>query len=262
MLLVVGAVIGFWYFAVREPATKTTSRQPAQTSRQTVAVPVETPKKGTLKVFTPQQFRDLYDNFAYPNTEMIGDKTPITGSETADEHIRAIAAGRGYELRSAPVHNVFVEVVPGARLQQRAAQPWLDMQAAAQKDGLNLGLSAAYRSADEQMDIFVSRLRQAGVNLTQAATGGYDLQIGRVLETTALPGYSRHHTGYTIDITCNNTAQTSFASSPCFTWLSTDNYKNAKTYGWIPSYPEGTSQQGPEPEAWEYVWVGLGAVTD
>jgi LAS superfamily LD-carboxypeptidase LdcB len=42
--------------------------------------------------------------------------------------------------------------------------------------------------------------------------------------------------------------------------MSKDNYLQAKKYGWIPSYPEGAQQQGPEPEAWEYVWVGTASL--
>jgi len=29
-----------------------------------------------------------------------------------------------------------------------------------------------------------------------------------------------------------------------------------KRFGFIPSYPENSGKQGPEPEPWEYVWVG------
>jgi LAS superfamily LD-carboxypeptidase LdcB len=47
-----------------------------------------------------------------------------------------------------------------------------------------------------------------------------------------------------------------FEQSVCFGWLSKGNYKNAKSNGWIPSYPDGAKKQGPDPESWEYVWVG------
>lgn len=212
--------------------------------------------KGTLKTYTPQEFRDLYNSFAYPNTERISEKTPITGNEEADDHIRTMAAARGYTLRSAPVTDVFQEVAPGMQLQQKAVQPWLDMRAAAKKDNIALDISAAYRSAEEQTRLFTSRIFLDGINIKNIPTGVYDRQIAAVLQTTAVPGYSRHHTGYTVDITCTQNPSVSFIATNCFRWLSADNYKNAKTYGWIPSYPEGTGMQGPEPEAWEYVWVG------
>lgn len=213
-------------------------------------------KKGVLKKFTPQQFRDLYNNFAYPNTEKISDSTPITGNQALDERIRSIAVQRGYALRSAPVTNAFLQVAPDMLLQQRAAQPWLDMQEAANKEGLVMELSAAYRSADEQKQIFLSRFTVRSAKANRVAAGSFDKEITSTLATTAPPGYSRHHTGYTIDIICDNNINLIFERTDCFRWLSADNYKNAKTYGWIPSYPEGTGLQGPEPESWEYVWVG------
>jgi LAS superfamily LD-carboxypeptidase LdcB len=94
------------------------------------------------------------------------------------------------------------------------------------------------------------------------ASGRYDAQVSQVLAMTAIPGYSRHHTGYTVDIACKNNPNASFVYTVCFQWLNADNYKNAKTYGWIPSYPDGAGQQGPDREPWEYVWVGVDAVTE
>src|SRR5690606_25521512 len=35
------------------------------------------------------------------------------------------------------------------------------------------------------------------------------------------------------------------------------NYANAKRFGFIPSYPPDGGKQGPEPEPWEFVWVGV-----
>lgn len=107
-----------------------------------------------------------------------------------------------------------------------------------------------------QRQLFLSRLRASGVSTAQIANGQADSQIVTVLSQAAIPGYSRHHTGYTVDFVCANGTQT-FETTTCFKWLSADNYLNAKKYGWIPSYPDGANQQGPEPEPWEYVWVGV-----
>lgn len=219
-------------------------------------------KKGVLKTFSPDQFKDLYNNFSYPNTAPINEHTPITGDLQADARIRQVAVQRGYQLRSAPVADTFQDVGKGYKLQQPAAKPWLDMLAAARKDGLGLGLTAAFRSADEQKTIFNTRLAQLGIPAALIGTGAYDGQISQVLRMTAIPGYSRHHTGYTVDISCGNTPSSSFEFSPCFEWINRNNYENAKKFGWIPSYPKGTTNQGPEPEPWEYVWVGTDAVTE
>ncbi len=257
-ILVSAGIFGYLFFV-----DKDTEPTPAQ---QDVVVsqnlPAEPSKKGILKTFTGEQFRNLYNNFAYPNTEYIADDTVITENGEVDAHIQELAEKRGYVRRSAPVSNVFKTVQKDMQLQERAASPWLDMQAAAKKDGINLDLTAAYRSADEQRQIFIERLGINVSNYPAIAGGTYDAQINQVLSMTAIPGYSRHHTGYTIDIGCQNQPAIAFENTVCFDWLSADNYRNAKTYGYIPSYPEGAGKQGPEPESWEYVWVGKDALTE
>ncbi len=42
--------------------------------------------------------------------------------------------------------------------------------------------------------------------------------------------------------------------------MAADNYRVAKQFGFIPSYPSGAGAQGPEPEPWEYVYVGVKAI--
>lgn len=245
-----------------KPQTTEAPVQNSQSPAPEVQKITDNPKKGTLKIFTGPQFRDLYNNFAYPNTARINETSPITGNPQADNKIRQIAELRGYQLRSAPVASAFQDVGSGYLLQQRAALPWLEMDAAAKKDGFSLGLTAAYRSAEEQKTIFTDRLTKAGIPINEIGSGKHDAQVSQLLRMTAIPGYSRHHTGYTVDISCENMPAVLFANSSCFKWLSDNNYKNSKLHGWIPSYPEGAGNQGPDPEAWEYVWVGKEAVTE
>ena len=215
-------------------------------------------KADGFRIFSGEEFFKLYDSFAYPNTQLISEHSPITGNEEADSRIRKLALEKGYKLRSAPVTNNFVEVQKDMLLQQRAAQPWLDLKANAKANGLALSLSDAFRSAEDQRTIFMQRL--IGIPPEAVASGSADAQVSKVLEKTALPGYSRHHSGYTVDIVCDNNPSVKFEKSSCFAWLSKDNYINAKKHGWIPSYPEGIAKQGPEPESWEYVLVGTDAL--
>jgi LAS superfamily LD-carboxypeptidase LdcB len=219
-------------------------------------------KKGVLKNFSGEEFRELYNNFAYPNTDYIEEDAVITSDKNIDRHIQNLAEKRGYLRRSAPVTDTFNEVQKGITLQQRATQPWIDLKTSAKKDGIGLTLTAGYRSSTDQRSIFLQILDGYKINKSRITEGIYDKQILETLSTTAIPGYSRHHTGYTIDIGCENQPNLEFKSTVCFEWLKADNYKNAKLYGWIPSYPEGASMQGPEPESWEYVWVGTDAVTE
>lgn len=258
-LLVAGAGVASYLTLIRKDPTPPA---PDQEVVVTQNLPAEPTKKGILRIYSGEEFRNLYNNFAYPNTEYIAEDTVITGDKEVDAHIQELAEKRGYVRRSAPVSNVFKSVQKDMQLQERAASPWLEMQAAAKKERVNMNLTAAYRSADEQRQIFIERLGIATSNYPSITSGSYDTQINQVLSMTAIPGYSRHHTGYTIDIGCENQPKLAFELTICFDWLSANNYKNAKTYGFIPSYPEGAGKQGPEPESWEYVWVGKDTLTE
>ncbi len=254
VVVLVAAGGGYYY-------THENAKNPSVTeNKQTIAATTEEPKKGVLKTFTGEEFKNLYNSIAYPNTHEISEKTVITGNPEADAHIRKLALAKGYLPQSAPVTDTFRDAGKGHLLQERATQPWLDMKAAAKAQGINLGLTAGYRSAEDQKAIFLNRL--VGVAPAAIASGAYDAQINQVLRSTALPGYSRHHTGYTVDISCENDPYPTFKNSKCFTWLSANNYENAKKHGWIPSYPDGAGQQGPDPESWEYVWVGVDTLTE
>ncbi|MGH8911033.1 MAG: D-alanyl-D-alanine carboxypeptidase family protein, partial [Acidimicrobiia bacterium] len=63
--------------------------------------------------------------------------------------------------------------------------------------------------------------------------------------------------GYAIDITQSGSAAGGFGSSDSYAWLAADNYLNAKRFGFVPSYPPDTALAGPEPEPWEWVYVGV-----
>jgi len=139
-------------------------------------------------------------------------------------------------------------------LQPLAANAWLDLRQAAIRDNIPLTLTSAYRSPEYQRQLFMSRLNAMGVSASQIAEGVGNESVNTILSTVAIPGYSRHHTGYVIDLWCDDGSKT-FQSSTCFDWISRDNYRNAKERGWVPSYPDGVNAQGPEPEPWEYVWV-------
>jgi D-alanyl-D-alanine carboxypeptidase len=114
---------------------------------------------------------------------------------------------------------------------------------------------SAFRSPEFQRDLFMDRLGTRGVTSSQILSGNADYAINENFKVTAVPGYSRHHTGYAVDFWCEDRSG-NFGNSICFTWLKANNYLHAKEFGWIPSYPEDADEQGPEPEPWEYVWVG------
>lgn len=223
----------------------------------------QTPK--TIQEFSPDDFRALYTSFAYPNVQEITSPPVITGNALADKRIRDIAEARGYALRSVPVAPISKANEPDLEgddlLQPLALSAWQDLKASADAAGVPLRLLSGYRSISYQQQLFTQRLVASGAYSVDIANGIADKQVIRVLATTAPPGYSRHHNGYTIDLACYpNGSFVEFAKSSCFEWLRKQNYMVAKEHGWIPSYPEGADAQGPEPEAWEYVWVGRDAL--
>lgn len=216
--------------------------------------------KEDFRFFAGNEFQELYERIAYPNTQSVAIPPSITGSIEADNRIRAIAASRGYKARSIPNAPIFKTNTPGLMdddlLQPRAYDALMELLKTADVESVPLKLNSGYRSIDMQRKIFLSHLQATGVTISQIINGQGDNQVVNALSQVAIPGYSRHHTGYTVDFICANGTQ-SFETTTCYKWLSKDNFFNAKKYGWIPSYPDESNKQGPEPEPWEYTWVGV-----
>ena len=174
---------------------------------------------------------------------MIGPAPSITGNADLDNRIRELAEARGYERQAEP--SIPLTRIDGRFLQPQAAAAWEELRTAATNAGHSITLTSAYRSARHQAWIFRSRM-----------AGTSDAALGTLLETVAAPGYSKHHTGYAIDLRSGNSVLFDFATTPAYAWLSADNFARAKAHGWMPSYPFGIDDQGPNPEPWEFVWAG------
>lgn len=221
--------------------------------------------KTNLKYFTPEEFNKLASSIRYPNTQMFETSPAITGNKTADERIRNIAKSRGYEMTSIPISSIVKINETGLEgddlLQPLAAKSWTSLRSSAKEQNIPLLLVSAYRSPEFQRELFLDRLATFGATAESILSGQSDNAIISVLSQAAIPGFSRHHNGYTIDLWCQD-GSGSFLKSSCFKWISDDNYKLAKTNGWIPSYPDGVTKQGPEPEPWEYIWVGYELVRE
>lgn len=226
----------------------------AESSETTQEVPIDT----TIRVFSGDEFKDLYNSFSYPNTTQITDPPIITSSVEVDAVIRLLAEERGYRLRS--LARDTEGLADGEPVQLLAERHWKELKAEAATDSVVLTVTWAFRSVDEQRDLFLNELRGRGISNEQIVSRGADAAVLAVLQTVAPPGYSRHHTGFTVDLTCGLGGLTVFQETVCYEWLSYNNYERAKKHGWVPSYPKGASLQGPEPEAWEYIWVGVEAL--
>ncbi len=221
-----------------------------------------------FKFFTGAAFKDLYEQMAYKNVAQTSQNFNITGDVQADKHIVNLAEKRGYKKRKQAFESV-LQSVDGEKLQSEAKQAWLDMKAAALNDGIKLGLVSGYRSVSVQQDLFKSRFEEASkkdnkqlYTPDEIVRGDADAVIDKVLQMSSVPNYSRHHTGFTIDIKDANDKNsfTQFKDTKGYEWIMRNNYLNAKKFGFIPSYPAGQNNVGPEPEEWEYVWVGKNLV--
>lgn len=195
-------------------------------------------------------FQALYDHAVantLPNLEYPDERYSITGSQALDDRIWERALERGYRLR--PTATGPLASVGGVRMQPQAAAAWEGLRAEVRTSGLGFTVSSAYRSPATQRSTFLSRLN-----------GTSDSAIDAALTWWSLPGASKHHGGYALDFRYPNGTFGQFRSTPAHGWLSADNFAIPKRYGLIPSYPDDVADQGPNPEPWEYVWVGTSLV--
>jgi LAS superfamily LD-carboxypeptidase LdcB len=120
----------------------------------------------------------------------------------------------------------------GQSLAADSAEAFERMRVAAAQDGVTLKVISGFRSIATQVSIFDGK----GGGLAAA-------------EYSAPPGHSQHHTGLAVDI---NSLSPSFKQTKAFAWLR----KNAKTYGFMLPYTEGSGDLGPRAEPWHWVYVG------
>jgi zinc D-Ala-D-Ala carboxypeptidase len=217
-------------------------------------------RPATLKQFSGKEFQELYMSLAFPNTEQLTESPEITGNKKADKVIKRLAEQRGYKLMSIPVSNI-IQVDEPYLTKDDLMQPnmliaWRTLQDAAKKDKIPIQITSAYRSIEFQRALFVRMLSDAGISTPGIADGYSDEAVSMVLSKVAPPGYSRHHTGYAMDLACDGIGLEAFKATSCYSWISKNNFEQMKKVGFVPSYPEGVDLVGPEPESWEYVWVG------
>ena len=136
-----------------------------------------------------------------------------------------------------------VSVAPGMKLRQDAAQSYLAMQQAAAADGVALSLLSAFRSVEDQQQLFFS---------IKAQRNQTSLDRARV---SAPPGFSEHSTGFAIDLGDSSRPNTNlspaFTQTPAFRWLR----NNGARYQFTLSFPQG-NPQGVNFEPWHWRYEG------
>ncbi len=111
-----------------------------------------------------------------------------------------------------------------------------DMLEDALSDDINIWVTSAYRSFDEQASL----------------KGKYEVTYGSGANTfSADQGYSEHQLGTTFDFTTNGQGGglEGFENTPAYTWL----LENAHKYGFVLSYPNDNTYYVFEPWHWRFV---------
>jgi len=220
----------------------------------------------TIKPFTAQEFVELSNKKTGADTNISREDVQLFSSLAANQYVQQFASQQGYQFRA--VYTGPLTEIQGERLQSDTANAFLAMQQAANADGISLSLTSGYRLVADQAELFKQRFIQNSTVFggpfsdEQIATGLADAALAETLKTTSIPGKSKHHSGFTVDIGDGsvNSKIVAFADTKAYEWLAQYNFLNAKRFGFVPSYPAGVAQIGPNPEPWEYVWVGEEAV--
>lgn len=127
-------------------------------------------------------------------------------------------------------------------MRESAAEKFLEMQAAARADGIDLVPISGFRSIPDQEHVFFDVKAQRGQDTTTRS------------EVSAPPGYSEHHTGYAVDLGDGDrpdlNLQEDFETSQAFQWLK----QNAGFYSFEISFPKGNFMNvSYEPWHWRFV---------
>jgi hypothetical protein len=200
--------------------------------------------------YSGPDFQSLYEYAvanSLPNLDLPNGRYSVTGNETVDDRIWEQALERGYVIR--PTASGSLVSVDGVAMQASAAEAWRGLRSVARAAGMGFIVSSAYRSPSAQRTQFLSKLGGTSRSAIDAALTWY-----------SIPGTSKHHSGYALDFRYARGTFGEFRNTPDYAWLAEGNFAIPKEFGLIPSYPDDVVAQGPNPEPWEFVWVGIDVV--
>ena len=149
-----------------------------------------------------------------------------------------------FAMREAPRRSLR-RVEPGSEvlLRKNAAKAFSRMKTHASEDGVTLVPVSGFRDVQRQFRIFFDGAHSRGQTLSERAL------------VSAPPGFSEHHTGYALDISCpempGDDLLVSFEHTDAFQWL----VANASGYGFEMSFQEDNAA-GVSYEPWHWRWVG------
>lgn len=215
-----------------------------------VPLPASAADGGVHPDYTGPEFQALYEYAVantLPNLDPPNGLYTITGNQDLDDRIWELAFERGYVLR--PTVSGDLSRVGGVAMQPKAADAWIGLRTEARNAGMGFILSSAYRSPAAQRTQFRSKLG-----------GTSDSAINAALTWWSIPGTSKHHAGYALDFRYSDGTFGEFRRTRDYAWLSENNFAVPMRHGFVPSYPDDVVSQGPNPEPWEFVWIGTGLI--
>lgn len=209
------AIFLFWRNDSPSPLTSDRSTQSSETASQ--------PKNNSNSPVSQPDSKPSSTKDADENTDNLLGHLPYP--EASRSQLKAISSDGRFLLR------------------QAAADKFTQMQSAARQDGVILTPISAFRSIEDQNEVFFRLKEERAQGATKRA------------EVSAPPGYSEHHTGYAIDIGDGKVPatnlSTNFAKTAAFRWLE----KNAARYNFELSFPQN-NLQGVSYEPWHWRFVG------
>ncbi len=211
------------------------------------------------KYFIKDKFKEYYDYYKENKKKELKDIVAIINTKTNNEYYSldlntdmdkgyAILVNKYYKLDSSYEPDDLISVkmdyswgeYGSVKVRQIVMDKFLDMWNAAHEDGIYLMISSAYRSYSEQTTVYENYKKDYGENYAN--------------KIAALPGYSEHQTGLSIDIfSKTNSNRNTFSESVAAQWLVDNAYK----YGFILRYPsDKVNLTGYQFESWHYRYVG------
>lgn len=148
------------------------------------------------------------------------------------------------------------EITEGRSVDSRIVEDTKKMLADAQEAGLKMYIISAYRSPDDQKEVFNTTM-QDWINQGENYLDAYE----ETKKSVALPGHSEHATGLALDIVSeeNQELNEKQADTKESKWLAENCYK----YGFILRYPTDKSDiTGVVYEPWHYRYVGKDAAKE
>ena len=147
-----------------------------------------------------------------------------------------------------PMPDDFEQVIGsfnGIEMDERIIEPYQEMYAAAQQDGVYLWISSGYRDKELQEKLF---RQETEIYLAQGYT--QPEAEAEAEKSVQRPGYSEHNTGLALDL---NGVLEDFQHDEAYLWLQ----EHAEEYGFVLRYPEGKSDITKIIyEPWHFRYVG------